>query len=75
MRYDHSINKYIYLVSYFEDGIPVGKWNYYQLKQDTIFEESKDYQIIKEIKNPRKGDLIYNETYQNGKLLNIEFKK
>ncbi|MDR0332280.1 MAG: G5 domain-containing protein [Dysgonamonadaceae bacterium] len=55
-----------YIEAEYKDGLPVGKWHYYQMLRDFTEE---GFVILP---SRRKGELLYTETYENGRLVSRE---
>ena len=58
-------NEYTYLESEYKAGVPVGEWRFYWL----------DYEPKQGYLSGKKGELVYTEIYEGGKLKERIFEK
>ena len=65
-RYFSDLYTYSYLEAYYENGLQIGVWRFYKLEQEY---DNYNRPIIS---TQRKGELLYTETYENGKLISRE---
>ncbi len=67
-EYPAFTDNYTYLEATYNNGLPIGKWNYYKLLQEYNAETGEPI-----VHTRKKGSLIYTEFYENGILEKREF--
>ena len=60
-------DSYTYLEAHYKDGLPVGVWRFYKLERE--YDEESGRPVLS---SRRKGELLYTETYENGRLVSRE---